>query len=344
MHKKISIIVPCYKVEKYVRRCLESLLNQTVSNLEIICVNDGSPDNCLAILEEYKKQYGDRIVIIDKKNEGVWKARVDGIKLASGEYIGFVDADDFVEPQFVEKLYQSIIENNADISICGFERVDMETGKVYSQEMCNTKKVAVDLEKRPDELLCINTALWNKLYKADILKKMLNISKPPRVLEDMMFLMLICLKASKVSYVPEVLKHYMVRENSAINTQGKQDINITYSAMKDIREIYAVYKKEWLELVDVMAFLHLGVSLMFRISYDPNSNLEMILDENKKYLNNIFPNWKKTEYLTLRYMVHNGFENLKLWIVYKFYKYNMFGLFLKIYKFVIDTLKIDIKW
>ena len=64
MHKKISIIVPCYKVEKYVRRCLESLLNQTVSNLEIICVNDGSPDNCLTILEEYKKQYGDRIVII----------------------------------------------------------------------------------------------------------------------------------------------------------------------------------------------------------------------------------------------------------------------------------------
>ena len=103
--KKLSIIVPCYKVEKYLPRCLDSLVNQTLEDIEIICINDGSPDNCLKILKEYQKKYKDKIVIIDKKNEGVWRGRKDGIKKATGEFIGFVDSDDYVDVTFAEKLY-----------------------------------------------------------------------------------------------------------------------------------------------------------------------------------------------------------------------------------------------
>lgn len=77
---KLSIIVPCYKVEKYLPRCLDSLLNQTLEEIEVICINDGSPDNCLKILKEYQKKYSSKLVIIDKKNEGVWRGRKDGIK------------------------------------------------------------------------------------------------------------------------------------------------------------------------------------------------------------------------------------------------------------------------
>ena len=82
---KLSIIVPCYKVEKYLPRCLDSLVNQTLKDIEIICINDGSPDNCINILKDYKNKYGDKIVIIDKQNEGVWRGRKDGVKLAKGE-------------------------------------------------------------------------------------------------------------------------------------------------------------------------------------------------------------------------------------------------------------------
>ena len=89
--KKLSIIVPCYKVEKYLPRCLDTLVNQTLEDIEAICINDGSPDNCLKILKKYQKKYGDKIVIIDKQNEGVWKGRHDGIKIAKGEYIGDYD-------------------------------------------------------------------------------------------------------------------------------------------------------------------------------------------------------------------------------------------------------------
>ena len=88
---KISFIIPCYNVEKYLPKCIDSLMNQTLPDIEAIFINDGSPDNCLKILKDYRKKYGDKIVIVDKKNEGVWRGRKDGIKKAKGEFIGFVD-------------------------------------------------------------------------------------------------------------------------------------------------------------------------------------------------------------------------------------------------------------
>ena len=106
---KLSIIVPCYKVEKYLPRCLDSLVNQTLKDIEIICINDGSPDNCINILKNYKEKYGNKIVIIDKENEGVWRGRKDGVKKAKGEFIGFVDSDDYVSLDYAEKLYNAAI-------------------------------------------------------------------------------------------------------------------------------------------------------------------------------------------------------------------------------------------
>ena len=133
--KSASIIIPCYNVETYLPRCLDSLVDQTLDDLEIICINDGSPDNCLAILRDYEQRYPDTIVVIDKENEGVWRGRLDAIAIARGEYIGFVDSDDYVEPDFAEKLYTAAKENDADISVCGFRRVDVDTGKTLSTEM-----------------------------------------------------------------------------------------------------------------------------------------------------------------------------------------------------------------
>ncbi len=128
---KISFIIPCYNVERYLSKCLDSLMEQTLNDIEAICINDGSPDNCLEILKSYQKEYGDKIVIIDKQNEGVWRGRKDGIKKARGEFIGFVDSDDYVTPDFAEKLYTAATKNKADIAVCGFDRIDLETGKLY---------------------------------------------------------------------------------------------------------------------------------------------------------------------------------------------------------------------
>ena len=97
---KLSIIVPCYKVEAYLPKCLDSLVNQTLSDIEVICINDGSPDCCIDILREYEANYPGKVIVIDKQNEGVWKGRWDGIAIARGEYIGFLDSDDYAVPTF----------------------------------------------------------------------------------------------------------------------------------------------------------------------------------------------------------------------------------------------------
>ena len=127
---KVSFILPVYNVEKYLRRCIDSLLGQTLKEIEIICVHDGSKDGSLKILQEYAGKYT-HIHIIDKENEGAYRARVDGIKIAKGEYIGFVDPDDYVAETFAEKLYGKAKQSDSDIVCCGYERIEEITGKIY---------------------------------------------------------------------------------------------------------------------------------------------------------------------------------------------------------------------
>ena len=112
---KVSIIVPVYNVEKYLEKCLDSLVNQSLHDIEIICVNDGSKDDSLDILEKYAKK-DSRIKIINKQNQGLSAARNDGLKVAAGEYVGYVDSDDWVDLNFYEKLYESAKKYNAEIA------------------------------------------------------------------------------------------------------------------------------------------------------------------------------------------------------------------------------------
>ncbi len=343
---KVSIIVPVYKVEKYLRRSMDSLVNQTLDGVEIICINDGSPDNCLSILKEYKEKYSDKnIVIIDKKNEGVWKGRFDGIKAATGEYIGFTDSDDYITLDYAEKLYNAAKKNNADISVSGFYRVDTDTEHVYSTEMTGFEGKHIDMKKNPEEILSINTALWNKLYKAEILKNMKNLEKPPRILDDMMFLLLVYLNTNTIEFINDPLYYYMVRQDSIMGQIKKEQIESTENAMLEIKKIYSKDKKgkKLIEVIDTMAFLHFGVSLMFRMS-DDKKNFKQVLKDNRKYLDSNFPLWRKSKYLNLSYTISHKFANFKLAVVKKIYVMHLYRAFLAVYKFILRTFKIDIKW
>lgn len=341
---KVSIIVPVYKVEKYLRRSMDSLVNQTLDGVEIICIHDGSPDNCLSILREYEEKYKEKhIVIIDKKNEGVWKGRFDGIKVAKGEYIGFTDSDDYIALDYAEKLYKAAKETNSDISVCGFDRVDVDTAHVYATEMTKHAGQKIDMDKNPEDILSINTALWNKLYKAELLKEMDNLPNPPRILDDMMFLCLVYLRCKTITFIPDSLYYYMVRQDSIMGTIKKEQIESTQNAMLDVRNIYKEKRPELLKVLDAMAFLHFGISLTFRLSYDKN-NFKETYKTVQNYLNQEFPNWKKCNYLNIWYnFTHHG-SNLKIAIMKKVYKLGLYKCFLSLYRFMIDKLKIDIKW
>ena len=342
--KKLSIIVPCYKVEKYLPRCLDSLVNQTLNDIEIICINDGSPDNCLNILKDYKKKFPDKIVIIDKKNEGVWKGRMDGVKKATGEFIGFVDSDDYVALDYAEKLYKNAKKKKADISVCGFDRIDLDTMKRYSREMCKPETKEIIIEQNPGALLEMNGAPWNKIYKAELLKNMYQMKNVPKVLDDMMFLQLIYINAKKIVFIPDSLVYYMVRKDSIINTVKKELLDSTYKAMVEVRNLYKKQRPELLDYVDANAFLHIGVSLMYRVSEDKTLNFKKALKENEQFLNSNFPNWKGTKYTKLSYVIKNKGTNFKLWIVKFCYNLGLFRLFISLYKFMIKTFGVDIKW
>ena len=341
---KLSIIVPCYKVEKYLPRCLDSLVNQTLKDIEIICINDGSPDNCINILKNYKEKYGNRIVIIDKENEGVWRGRKDGVKKAKGEFIGFVDSDDYVALDYAEKLYNAAISKNADISVCGFDRIDLDTGKLYSREMCKPESKEIIVSKNPGDMLELNGAPWNKIYRAELLKKMHDMVNVPRVLDDMMFLQLIYINANKIVFIPDSLVFYMVRKDSIINTVKKDAIKPTYESMKEVRDLYYNERPELIDYIDSCAFLHLGVSLMYRMSEDKTLDFKSALKENKIFLNTNFPRWKKSKYIKLSYVITHKGANFKLWIVKIFYNLGLFRLFISVYKFMIKKFGVDIKW
>ena len=340
----LSIIVPCYKVERYLSKCLDSLMGQTLPNIEVICINDGSPDRCIDILRDYERRYPGKVVVIDKQNEGVWKGRWDGIALARGEYIGFLDSDDYANPEFAESLYAAAKEADADIAVCGFDRVELETGKVLSREMV-TPRDAFSIDDDPGRLVELNGAPWNKCFRASVLKGMRNLSNPPTVLDDLAFhLLAYCDMHGSVVFVPKSLVHYMVRAGSIINTVRPSQVDSIFQAFLEIKGYYQQARPELLPALDAIAFLHLGVSLVFRLSCDKGNDLRSTIRMMTGYLDENFPTWRRSPYINARYAFSRGGALAKLWVVKKVYRLHLMRAFLAVYRFMIDNLHVDIKW
>lgn len=220
MNDKISIIIPAYNIENEITRCVESLLEQTYQNLEIILVNDGSSDGTLDVLYALSKR-DRRIRVINKSNAGVTRARLDGVRAATGAWIGFVDGDDYVEPTMFETLLQNAYQYDADISHCGYQmvfpsRVDYyyNTGRVVQQDHITGLK----------DLLIgafIEPGLWNKLFKRDLFEPIIQsdvMNLEIRNNEDLLMNFYLFREAKKSVFVDHCFYHYIVRLGSAANS------------------------------------------------------------------------------------------------------------------------------
>lgn len=210
---KISIIVPVYNIAQYLARCLDSIINQTYKNLEIIIVDDGSVDSSREIIEEYKKK-DSRIISIFKENSGVSDTRNLGIESATGDYIGFVDGDDYIEPNMFEFLMDNAIKHNADISHCGYQMVFPSRTDYYY----NTGEVIVqDNNKGVLDLLqgtIIEPGIWNKLYKRSVIGDV-RMPSGIRINEDFLFNVMVFANAEKSVFEDKPMYHYILRKNSA---------------------------------------------------------------------------------------------------------------------------------
>ena len=223
---KVSVIVPVYNTEKYLRRCLDSLVNQTLKEIEIIIINDCSTDNSKNILDEYEKKYQNIKVFHNKTNKGIGYNRNLGIKKASGEFIGFIDSDDWVEKNMFEKMYNKAKRDNLDLVICNYFRKLMKEDELIDIESDFNIKYFdnTSLEKSPNLLLYINTAPWNKLYKKELIE---NVKFPEDLkYEDAVFVMESLAEAKNIGMVEDKLNYYLVRSKSETTVMNEKVFDI----------------------------------------------------------------------------------------------------------------------
>ncbi|RGQ04009.1 glycosyltransferase [Megamonas rupellensis] len=241
MTEKISIIVPIYNVDKYLKRCLNSIINQTYRYIEILLIDDGSTDLSGKICDEYKKK-DKRIKVIHCKNRGVSEARNKGLEIATGEWIGFVDPDDWIDRDMYESLYRMVKLYNVDISVCSYKRCkDFSYENIVSKKNDECKLLDNKLSMKNmlvNDLYC--GAVWNKLYKRDIL--MNNKFKKNMIIgEDVLFNFNLLYNTKINTVYNKIPKYnYFYRDNSVINSK-KIDRKIL-SQLKVRQYIYNLIK------------------------------------------------------------------------------------------------------
>ena len=209
---KVSIIVPIYNVEKYLRRCVDSILAQTFTDYELFLVDDGSPDGCGAICDEYAVKDA-RITVIHKENGGLSDARNVAIDIARGEYFSFIDSDDYVEPDMIESMYEALIETGSDMAVCGMESFD-ETGITKEFYQPHVEMMTFEGEARCEFLY--QPCACCKLYKRDIFD---GIRYPiGRLYEDAFIFHYIMERAARIVYTGKVSYHYFLRSGSIMRS------------------------------------------------------------------------------------------------------------------------------
>ena len=311
----ISIVVPIYNVEKYLRNCIDSIIKQTYTNLEIILVDDGSLDNCGKICDEYKEK-DNRIKVIHKQNGGLSDARNAGIDIATGKYIAFIDSDDYIAPNFIEKLYNLCIKNNAELSECDFQKVTEECNDIIENTNQEEEKV-LDGKKfieRLDGKSAVRTVVvWNKLYRREIFN---NLRFPKGKLnEDEFTTYKIFYDVKKIAITTEQLYFYRYSPDSIMNKKFNKkrldilealEVRLDFFKEKKEQKLYEMTLKKYMNKLITMDML-----------------CKRFLSQEKEIRNNI-----KHKYNSRYSEILHTDISLKLKIKYVIYRYIPFIIYL----------------
>lgn len=294
---KVSIIVPIYNVEKYLDRCMQSLLNQTLKDIEIIMVDDGSPDNCPKMCDEYAKKDG-RIKVIHKQNGGLGYARNSGLDIATGEYVAFVDSDDFVDNKMFETMYKKADKEKSDVVYCNHYIYYSNTGKVTEPSRPFIKDVtfrgsdvvnevlknmiASSPEEQSDRKYYMS--VWRGIFKRNIVHDIRFVSEKEFLSEDILYQVNVLRRVSSVTITNERLYYYRENENSLTHKYRKDRIpkSITlYEHLKGMLVNVNIDNKEvWDERL--MKFLY-GY-----FKFSMYSNIKAVSTSDKKQLRKDF--------------------------------------------------------
>ena len=276
--ESLTIIIAAYNVEKYIEKCLTSLVNQTYKNLEILVVNDGSTDNTKKLIEKYEKEY-ENLKLLNKENGGLSSARNFGLKNTKTKYVTFVDGDDYLELSTYELIMKKIEEEKADLGIFNFK-------KVYSQKIINSKLDKKIYNKNFLKYLFSKSAevdivVWNKIFKTDIILKNQIYFENRAYFEDTGFIFRYLYFVKKVSLVELPLHNYIQRENSITKKFNPIIINSCENTYKIIKEFYRKnnkYEKYRNEIEDM--YLRMKIyTLNNSLKYGGNYNFKITWQE-----------------------------------------------------------------
>ena len=299
----ISIIVPAYNAEKYIEKCLDSLINQTKKELEFIIVNDGSTDSTEDLVKKYKDK---RIKYFKNKNQGIGKTRNFGIEKATSKYIMFLDSDDYLAKNACEEMFNKAENNNLDVVVCDFYK-EYDNGNI--EEIRTSDFEDSTLIENPDiitEYLCP----WAKIYKRDLLIKNKIRFVENLKYEDAPFVIEAYLKANKIGKVNECLNYYLIHGNSETTVRDRRCFDI----LKIIDKIRKL-TKDTPELKDKINRLTVRIvtnyTIQQRVQKDKRVGMEFI-DEAFSYLKKEVPDYKKNYYYENRGFLRRTIEKNKL--------------------------------
>lgn len=315
MKVKVSVIIPVYNVEEYIDKCLKSLINQTLKEIEIIVVNDGSPDNSQKIIDKYVKKYPEKVKSFIKENGGQGSARNYGLLQANGEYIAYVDSDDWVETNMLEEMYNKAISDNSDVVVCGNNVVSMN-GEIIKVEP------AVIYNDTNLDILFGKMAVWNKIYKKELLLKNKIEFRQKVWYEDIDFSVKILFDTLNVSFVDKPFYNYLLRPGSTMNNSNIKrnlELNLAFDEMINYFKNKNTYEENY-EKLEFLCLYHMYISGITRVinCKVPMKDKKVIINKYIDYVKNNFKTFKNNKYI--KYMDRNkkiiyNLINLKLYRV-----------------------------
>lgn len=312
--KKISVIVPVYNVEEYIEECLESIINQTLEDIEIIIVNDGTEDNSMKKIEKFLSD--ERIIVINKENGGLSSARNCGLEIAKGEYIAFIDSDDFIDKMMLEKMYSS--SEKADIVFSNI----IEYNDIIKEKNFRKNYFPLENKIRKGEFFFnySDVVVWNKIYKNNFLKKF-NIKFDEKIIhEDIIFTFKTMFLADKVKWVNEYFYFYRINRSGSIMSSLKKEKSLKShkEILKQIEEFETFVKKENFERMRIFLYNEYYKTYICHLEKKERS-LSEIKKFEKKLKEDYNNNFSKDEYKVLKEDITKLFKT-KL-----FYHINIFS-------------------
>ncbi len=283
---KVSIIVPIYNVENHLEKCLESLINQSLKEIAIILVNDGSKDGSGEIAKEYQNRYPNKIMYLEKENGGLSDARNYGIPYATGEYVAFLDSDDYVELTTYEEMYQLAKQEQSDMVECDFYWEYPDKRKEDRGEIYHNKKEMIEK---------VRVVAWNKLIKREILETSQVQFPKGYYYEDVEFTYRLIPYLTKISFLKKPCIHYVQREGSIANVQNERTKEI-FDVLEHVITYYqqkGIWEEYQLQLEYIYSRYLLCSSLLRMVKIQNKKVRKKVLQENWTNLNTKFPNWKK---------------------------------------------------